>query len=294
MNPLLAPLTPPDCDLRDFRFMPLDVVRFAQSDLVSFEDPAAVVAAILLWGAAWHGTPAGSLTDDDRSLCRLAGYGRGGAEWERVREGAMRGWVKCSDSRLYHPVVAEKVVEAWAGRLKLRHRTYCAAIRKHNERHPDDHRSAPNLEQWEALGRPELVTRDMAAVSRVTASALSRPSHTKKRSKGEGQGTGDSGQGIYPSGGAAASRGSRLASDWSLPREWRDWTVAELSWDQSAIDREAAKFADWWHAKAGKDAAKVDWLATWRGWCRRADEPRAGGRRDPGSFIPGSSMISPC
>ena len=33
---------------------------------------------------------------------------------------------------------------------------------------------------------------------------------------------------------------------------------------------EAAKFADHWHAKAGRDATKADWLATWRNWCRNA------------------------
>ena len=29
-----------------------------------------------------------------------------------------------------------------------------------------------------------------------------------------------------------------------------------------------ATFADFWHAKAGKDACKLDWLATWRNWIR--------------------------
>lgn len=30
-------------------------------------------------------------------------------------------------------------------------------------------------------------------------------------------------------------------------------------------------FRDYWSAKAGKDAAKLDWLATWRNWLRRSD-----------------------
>ena len=34
-----------------------------------------------------------------------------------------------------------------------------------------------------------------------------------------------------------------------------------------------ANFRDFWHAKAGKDAAKIDWDATWRGWCRRQNPP---------------------
>lgn len=28
-------------------------------------------------------------------------------------------------------------------------------------------------------------------------------------------------------------------------------------------------FADHWRAKPGRDGCKVDWLATWRNWCRR-------------------------
>lgn len=191
------PLTPADSDLRDFRFMPLDVVRFAQSDLVAMEDPAAIVAAVLLWGASWHSLPAGSLTNDDRLLARAAGYGRGGAEWALVRDGAMRGWVECSDGRLYHPVVAEKVIDAWAGRLRMRHRSFCAAIRKHNERHPLRKIEAPSFEEWEAAGRPEKVTRDNGAVSHATIAnvardkvLLSQGSHAENHSKGEGQGRG--------------------------------------------------------------------------------------------------------
>lgn len=37
-----------------------------------------------------------------------------------------------------------------------------------------------------------------------------------------------------------------------------------------AVAVEADKFRDYWTAKAGKDAAKLDWLATWRNWCRNA------------------------
>ena len=41
------------------------------------------------------------------------------------------------------------------------------------------------------------------------------------------------------------------------------------------VRTEAAKFADYWHAKAGRDAAKLDWSATWRNWCRKAIEDAA-------------------
>ncbi len=34
---------------------------------------------------------------------------------------------------------------------------------------------------------------------------------------------------------------------------------------------EADKFVDYWSARAGAGATKVDWLATWRNWCRSAE-----------------------
>ena len=38
------------------------------------------------------------------------------------------------------------------------------------------------------------------------------------------------------------------------------------------LRREHAKFIDFWTAKTGKDATKLDWDATWRNWMRRAAE----------------------
>lgn len=74
--------------------------------------------------------------------------------------------------------------------------------------------------------------------------------------------------------GGQRNRGARLPDDWELPAEWRQWAAENAP----AIDpdREAAKFRDYWHAKAGTGAAKKDWLATWRNWCRMAEE--RGGR----------------
>ena len=72
----------------------------------------------------------------------------------------------------------------------------------------------------------------------------------------------------------APAAGSRLPRDWSLPQEWADWAASERP--EIDAQAEAAKFADFWHGKAGKDARKADWLATWRNWIRRADAPRRG------------------
>ena len=66
-----------------------------------------------------------------------------------------------------------------------------------------------------------------------------------------------------------AKRGARLPDDWRLPKGWGDWALVENShWTADVVRLEADKFADHWRAKSGKDAAKLDWEATWRNWCR--------------------------
>jgi hypothetical protein len=150
------PLTPADCDLRAFRDMPLDIGRFRQSDLVTEEEPEAVVAALMLWGAAWHEVPAASVPDNDRWLAKAAGYGRALDAWRKVREGALRGFVLCSDGRLYNRTLAEKACSAWDSRQQYewrkagdRHRK---AMRKLAEA---DRTEFPDFDDWKAGRWPE-------------------------------------------------------------------------------------------------------------------------------------------
>jgi hypothetical protein len=147
-NNLPEPLTPLDCDLRDFPFMPLDVTRLRDSDLAALESPEACWAAVLLWCASWHQQPAASLPDDDRVLSNLAGFGRVVKEWMKVKDGALRGWIKCSDGRLYHHAVAEKAITAWNGKLQQSWRTELARIKKHNQRHTQNLIKEPSFDEF--------------------------------------------------------------------------------------------------------------------------------------------------
>lgn len=133
-----APMTPPESDLQDFPFMPLHVARLRDSDLAAEESPEACWYAVLLWAASWHQLPAGSLPDNDTVLTKLIGLGRDVKTFRKHRDGALRGFVKCSDGRLYHPVVAEQVAEAWDGKLRQRWRTELARIKKANQRNKAD------------------------------------------------------------------------------------------------------------------------------------------------------------
>ena len=85
----------------------------------------------------------------------------------------------------------------------------------------------------------------------------------------------------------ASPRGSRLAQDWTLPDDWREWARAERP--DVDVDREAASFADFWHGKAGKDARKADWMATWRNWIRNS---RHGQSARAGPLAPQSQRMT--
>jgi uncharacterized protein YdaU (DUF1376 family) len=65
--------------------------------------------------------------------------------------------------------------------------------------------------------------------------------------------------------------GIRLPQGWQLPEDWLRWTLGvRTDWAEERALRESLVFRDYWHGKAGKDARKADWQATWRNWVRRA------------------------
>jgi hypothetical protein len=69
-------------------------------------------------------------------------------------------------------------------------------------------------------------------------------------------------------------KASRLPSDFQFPQEWKQWARSQRS--DIDVDMEAESFTDYWSSKAGKDAARTDWQATWRNWVRRSNAPKFG------------------
>jgi len=67
--------------------------------------------------------------------------------------------------------------------------------------------------------------------------------------------------------GSPRKRGTRLPDDFHVTPEMVAW-AREHTPD---IDGRAstATFIDYWRAKTGKDATKLDWEATWRNWLRK-------------------------
>lgn len=110
---MTEPLVPPEIDLQSFDYMPLKVAQLRDSDFSGIANDAEFRAGVTLWCAAWHQLPASSLPDDERLLCKLAGFGRDLKAWGKVRDVALRGFVLCSDGRFYHPIIADLAIVAW-------------------------------------------------------------------------------------------------------------------------------------------------------------------------------------
>ncbi len=68
----------------------------------------------------------------------------------------------------------------------------------------------------------------------------------------------------------AHKRAVRLPAQFEPDRDF----AARLGFGAAEVETELEKFRDYWTAKSGRDAAKLDWPATWRNWMRNAKGPR--------------------
>lgn len=238
-------MTSPGCDLRDFAYMPLDVVRLRDSDIAALATGDEFRCAVLLWCASWHQVPAASLPDDDAILSRLAGFGRAVKEWQRVRDGALRGWVKCSDGRLYHPVVAQKANDAWQERLQYRERKakrIAAAKAAAGARWQPDQGPEPPCEP-DANRMPDASEDDaerMRNAPDVDANRMPDASTTTCR-KGEGEGKGNPHSPLLrpASRGRSKSPDPPALPDWLDLGAWEQWERYRRSRKGWTVDAKA-------------------------------------------------------
>lgn len=115
---LPSPLSPPDCDLRGYDYMPLFGHKLFNSSLYTEATDTEFRSALRLWWAAWQQCPAGSLPSSDAALAMLADFGRDQKSWLKVKKMALHGFVLCSDNRLYHRMLCDEAVKAYDMRLK--------------------------------------------------------------------------------------------------------------------------------------------------------------------------------
>ncbi|MGU3575660.1 YdaU family protein [Brucellaceae bacterium C25G] len=72
-------------------------------------------------------------------------------------------------------------------------------------------------------------------------------------------------------------RGSRLPDDFKADLS----EAVRLGLSEQDAHREADKFRDYWNGQPGQRGVKLDWLATWRNWCRSAVERKQQSRKEP-------------
>ena len=127
------PMVPPNCDLRGFPRMMVDIPRLFGSgfNLSATSNPTAWMCGFKLWMKSFHQVPAASLPDDDVRLCQLAELGFDLKTWRKAKPLAMHNWHLCTDGLLYHPVVAEVALEAWLDQLGYRLRSLKANAKQH-------------------------------------------------------------------------------------------------------------------------------------------------------------------
>lgn len=133
---------------------------------------------------------------------------------------------------------------------KFRHKRIDKEITKAIERKGKASRAAEG--RWNASSNAQA----MPPISTTTEEKRNPPSEGKEKRS--------------PTRPRARPRGTRLDPTWELPEDWREW--ARKHGNGLDLDLEADKFRDYWTAKSGNQATKVNWQATWRNWIRTALE----------------------
>jgi hypothetical protein len=83
---------------------------------------------------------------------------------------------------------------------------------------------------------------------------------------------------VVTPGAARTAKATRIPDDFYPTPEMQEWFKREGFATCIPNPRmEHEKFCDYWGAKGGADARKIDWVKTWRNWMRNAAE-RSGGR----------------
>lgn len=82
---------------------------------------------------------------------------------------------------------------------------------------------------------------------------------------------------------SATARGTRIPDDFEITDAMRQWGRENVPGLGDPVG-ETDAFIDYWRAQPGQRGVKVDWIATWRNWMRRAVErgpARTNGQRAP-------------
>lgn len=286
---LPAPMTPPDCDLRGYDFMPLFGQRLFSSEMYATTNGNEFRAALKLWWAAWQECPAGSLTTNDATLAVLADFGRDVKGWLRVKDKALHGFILCADGRMYHPFLCREALEAFDKRLKQdakreTDRKRLQAWREARKTSAGGAGSEPggnaggNADETRFKGSGNAFRNALrnAAETRMKSVDSDRDIDREERTPCTAPRSSETVAPAEPSPARTEPRGQRLPDDWQ-PGSGDCEFAAKLGLD---VAEALAEFRDYWRGVPGSRGRRCDWPATWRNSCRkRADALRAAGQR---------------
>lgn len=79
--------------------------------------------------------------------------------------------------------------------------------------------------------------------------------------------------------GVPRKRATRIPDPFIVTKDMRDWAAGRTP--LVAVDDTTERFVNYWRAKAGRDATKLDWLATWQNWLLRDQDDRSNRKLTP-------------
>lgn len=232
--------------MAEFPQMPLwtDAYLADTTHLSATEHGAYLLLLITMWRAKGN-----TLPDDDRLLAKYARLSP--SQWRRIRS-TIEAFFKVKDGR-------------WSnGRLL----DELAFVRQQSARQSNNAKARwlKNKRLHRAMALPNECQTD--APTPTPTPIIKNPPLQEGKKDGDG---------------SQKNRGSRIAPDWSLPGDWREWATG-FGMSPAMVETEADSFRDYWTAKPGQAGVKLDWLATWRNWCRKAMERKPqrmnGGRQN--------------
>lgn len=145
---MTEPLTTLEHDVSGMDGFMLDTDKLMASELWALSTGEEFKAAIGLWCRAWKQKPAGSLPNDSKVLAAFSGAG---PRWAKVKDVALRGFILCSDGRLYHKTLCEDVHRAAASKALRQDRTRAATQARKQKRDvqrdvdDDEQRDVPQI-----------------------------------------------------------------------------------------------------------------------------------------------------
>jgi hypothetical protein len=253
------PLVPVECNMGGNEWFPLHFRRLRKSKWWRRASDLARSRNVMLWGEAYQSTPAGSLADDDDELAEAAGFGMDVEAFLAAKAEIMAPWMLCTDGRWYHPTLCEVVIEAWEkasekrqkeARRKAEQRAKVRTpVRAEKANVPRDTANGPTGQPEPSRGTGGGVTRDQCAQEEEITGEEKTGQDSRSRDTVA----------------ASKPRGARLPADWSPTEADRAYAAAQ-GFSPALTERVAERFRNYWLAKTGRNATKLDWPATWRNW----------------------------